>query len=348
MIYILFGPDDFSLKEELVHIKEGMGDREMLSTNTTVFEGQTLTPEQLMSTCDTVPFLAEKRLVIVNGLLGRFELKRGKGRSKKTSAKSDNVKNWFVLKEYVGRMPKTTALILIDGDIEQKKNRLFKELQSVIELKKFPLLKDENLHTWINSRVTARKGTISSRAVKSLAGLGGSNLGVLANEIDKLLLYTEERCIEKDDVEYLVSYTRDTSIFALVDAILEQHAPLAMLLLHRLLSEGSSPSYIMVMIARQLRLLILIEEMKAQNMHYREMQRRLGLTDYPFRKTMEKSGVHSIERLKGAYRRLLDTDVAMKTGMWKSIQTKKWKDELILDVLIAELCSKSTLSENVS
>ena len=94
MIYILFGPDDFSLKEALVHIKDGMGSREMLATNTTVFEGKNLALQQLISTCDTVPFLAEKRLVIVNGLLGRFEPKKGRNgrKGKRTSDKSGGVK----------------------------------------------------------------------------------------------------------------------------------------------------------------------------------------------------------------------------------------------------------------
>ena len=73
MLYILSGEDDFSINQSLEEIKKGMGDRDMLSANTTVFDGQQVTPDQLGAVCGTVPFLAEKRLVIIKGLLGRFE-----------------------------------------------------------------------------------------------------------------------------------------------------------------------------------------------------------------------------------------------------------------------------------
>ncbi|MCD6358389.1 MAG: DNA polymerase III subunit delta [Dehalococcoidia bacterium] len=342
MIYILFGPDEFSLRKELVRIKDGMGSGEMLETNTTEFDARTLTPEQLMSTCDTVPFLAEKRLVIVNGLLGRFESPKKKNRDKRTSAKSGDLKKWVALKKYADRMPQAAVLVLVDGDIEEKGNRLFKEIQSVAEVKKFTLLKGRRLHHWINSRVVDHKGSISPQAVALLADLVGSNLGVLSSEIEKLLLYVGGRCIEEEDVENLVSYTRNTSIFTLVDAVLEQRVSRAMLLLHRLLAEGVAPSHIVVMIARQLRLFILAKEIAAQDVPYKEAQRRLGLySDYPFRQTMNQSSIHPVKRLEVAYHKLLDADVAMKTGEWKSIRNEKWKDELILDVLIAEMCYTS-------
>jgi hypothetical protein len=73
LLYILYGEDDFSLKEALAEIKEGLGDKELLATNTTLLQGQNLTLQQLIITCDTLPFLTPKRLVIVDGLLSRID-----------------------------------------------------------------------------------------------------------------------------------------------------------------------------------------------------------------------------------------------------------------------------------
>ncbi|GAI26699.1 unnamed protein product, partial [marine sediment metagenome] len=79
MLYILLGEDDFSRRKSLEEIKRGIGDQSLLAANTITFDGQQITLDQLRTTCETVPFLAERRLVIVEGLLGRFE---PKGKSK--------------------------------------------------------------------------------------------------------------------------------------------------------------------------------------------------------------------------------------------------------------------------
>jgi DNA polymerase III delta subunit len=83
MFYILYGQDDFSLNQAVEKIKADLGDREMVATNTTSLEGQRLTLSELRNKCDAVPFLSSHRLVIVDGLLGRFEVKQSKPRSRK-------------------------------------------------------------------------------------------------------------------------------------------------------------------------------------------------------------------------------------------------------------------------
>jgi len=68
LLYILSGEDDFSISQSLEEIKRGIGDPDLLSANTTILDGQQLILDQLMAVVETIPFLAEKRLVIVRGL----------------------------------------------------------------------------------------------------------------------------------------------------------------------------------------------------------------------------------------------------------------------------------------
>ena len=110
MLYVLYGEDDFSLREALAEIKQGLGDKELLATNTTVLQGQNLTLQQLIITCDTLPFLAPRRLVIVEGLLSRFETQ---DKEKRAAKPKDS--EWQSFKEYLNRMPGSTVLILADG-----------------------------------------------------------------------------------------------------------------------------------------------------------------------------------------------------------------------------------------
>ncbi|TET57086.1 MAG: DNA polymerase III subunit delta, partial [Dehalococcoidia bacterium] len=88
MLYILHGQDGFSLNQAVENIKAGLGEREMIATTTTSLDGRNLTLTELRNSCDTVPFLSSHRLVIVDGLLARFEPKQSRPRSGKRVTKS--------------------------------------------------------------------------------------------------------------------------------------------------------------------------------------------------------------------------------------------------------------------
>lgn len=316
MLYILFGANDFSLREELGKIKESLGGGESLASNTTVFEGHQVKLNQLMDACMAMPFLGYHRLIIVQGLLSRFEKDEGE---------------WMALKQRVASMPQTTVLILVDGQIKRD-NALLKGLAPLASVKEFPLLKGEALGEWIQRRVEEAKGTISPQAVRLLASLVGDNLWVLASEIEKLLIYTSGRRIEDGDVKEVVSYVREASVFAMVDALIEGRAANAASMLHQLLQGGATAPYLVVMITRQLRLLLQAKELSLKGVPASEIKARLGLTsDYTLTKALKQSRRYSVKRLEQVYRKLLEADLSIKRGIWKG--------ELALDLLVAELCA---------
>ena len=316
MLYILFGGDEFSLREELEKIKDGLGDRDSLASNTTVFEGHKLRLNQLMDACLAMPFLGSHRLIIVEGLLGRLE---------------EGGEEWLALKEQVATMPQTTVLVLVDGQIKRG-NALLRGLAPLASVKEFPLLKGAALEGWIRKRVARGGGTISPQAVRLLATQVGENLWVLASEIEKLLLYTLGRRIEEGDVRGVVSYAREASVFSMVDALVEGRASRAAPLIHQLLQEGVTAPYLLVMITRQLRLLLQAKELSLKGMAVSEIKKRLGLaSDYTLTKALEQSKRYSMRRLEQVYRKLLETDLSIKRGIWKG--------ELALDLLVAELCA---------
>ena len=114
MLYLLLGEDDFSIHEALEEIKKSIGDQTVLAANTTVLDGQQVTLEQLSSACETVPFLAERRLIIVEGLLGRFEPGNKSGR-KKAARRADRQDEHQPIVDCVSRIPDFAALVMVVG-----------------------------------------------------------------------------------------------------------------------------------------------------------------------------------------------------------------------------------------
>ena len=313
MLYILYGEDGFSLKEQLSELKEG-ADVQMLAA-------EKLSLGELLRIGGTLPFLAPRRLVIIEGLLSRFE---SRGQSLESS-------EWSNLAQRVAQLPPTTMLVLVDGKLSPA-NPLLKKLSPKAKVREFNLLRGAELQRWIHERVTRLGNQISPRAARLLAELVGGNLWILSQELEKLCLAAQGRQIEEKDVLELVSYAREANIFSLADAIVGRQLRRASHLLQEFLNQGTAPAYLLYMITRQFRLVIQARELASRGLSAREISQELGLTsDFLLEKALEQATSYSGERLEEVYRRLLEADVLTKTG--------RLSGELALELLVAEICS---------
>lgn len=330
MLYILSGQDDFLIAQALGEIKSEMGDPSFLAMSTTTLDGKDVTPQQLGAVLQTAPFLSGERLVIIRGLLERFE---PRGRSRHRQANNSATRQQDERRSFsdcFSDVPESTVVVLLEGMLSPR-NTLFQELTAKARVKLLPLLRREELGEWIRKRVKEGGGGVSPQAVRLLIRLVGSNLWIMAGELEKLSLFASGRRIEEEDVRTLVSYAQQDSVFALVDAIVELKVNLAEQILERLLKEGAAPAYLLFMLCRQVRLIVRAKGLTSQKKTRAEMQSRLGLvSDFALRKTLEQARRYSLARLKRVYQQLLETDIAIKTG--------KYEGELALNILVAELC----------
>ena len=329
MIYLLYGDDDFTIEEALVSLRSEVGLPDVRDVNTTTFEAS-VSRAEMMSTCDTVPFLADKRLVIVRGLLTRFERRRqSRSRSKSDSATA-GLGEWKGLSEYLERVPETTDLIFVDGALAAK-NPLLKAVKPHANSRLFSRPNPTELRQWIRMRVVSLGADIEPKAVDELAETIGGDLRVVAGELEKLALYRSGEPIRHEDVLEMVSYTRDASIFATVDAILEGRFASAAMMVHLILGSGGSPGYLLAMLSRQVRLLILAKDLSARRVPAPERGKRLGLSGYPLRKTMEQERKFRPEQLVMVHRRLMEADLSFKSS--------SLDEGVVLDLLVAEVAA---------
>jgi DNA polymerase-3 subunit delta len=332
LFYIIYGQDSYLIHEELMKIKNSLGDPDMLETNTNVLDGRQVTLRQLQDICNAMPFLHQVRLVIVEGLLDRFEVegKAVKRGSKPKAKASSELKEWQELCSYIGKMPATTVLVFVDGKIDARKNVLFKQINSSAEIREPPSLRGESLGNWIRKRITEGGGSASHGTINLLEKLVGNDLWNMGNEIDKLVTFSNGRLITEDDVRQVTSYTREANIFALVDAILDRNGKEAQQMLHRLLQDGAAPSYILSMITRQLRLITMVKECGSDMSHQQIMDRLNIRQDWQFKILARQSKSYTMNRISRAYHKILETDLAMKTG--------KCNEDVATDLLVIDLC----------
>jgi DNA polymerase-3 subunit delta len=118
---------------------------------------------------------------------------------------------------------------------------------------------------WLVAEAEKRGSTFEVDAARELADALGSDLMLMASELEKLVLYTgERRRITLGDVETMVLGAKQRSLYELTDAISAKDRPRALELLQGLLnaSDGGEESAIghLYMLARTFRQMLVILE----------------------------------------------------------------------------------------
>lgn len=317
MLYIFHGPDDFSRAEKIAELKKVLGDPTTADMNTTVLNGQGLTLSEIRHSTDALPFLAPKRLVIVSDYLGYLA-----GKPAELEA----------LLDYVGQLPPTTDLVLIEREALERRHPILK-MAGETGVVHFAGLDKNNLQSWINKRAGEMGAEIEPNAAYLLARLVGPELRTLNNELEKLALFVNfARPIQQADVELLVPYTEEAEKFGMSNAIGQRNAQKAFDQLRKELDEGKNPMAIMGGIAAQVRALIEVKDMAERGMTPAEIAQAKGWrSDYAAKMRLREAAKFSMARLEEILELLLEFDLAIKTGRMDSL--------LALDTLIARLCA---------
>ena len=317
MILVFYGKNDFGVDTEVRKIRLSVTPEEIRDVNLTYLNGDVVTKSEFLSAVLTVPFMANKRLVIVQGLIARLN-----------SKKAMEASGWADLSEQLKPMPVTTDIVFREEDLNRK-NYLFKILSPISTVRHFPLLRPGELKQWIKDKVNSMGLTIDSQAVNLMVDFIGSDLRTVDSELNKLTLYSETGCITVDDVEMMVAYVKDQSIFKLVDSAIEGRNEEALRITQILLDYGSSPNMIVRMIQRQLRLLLLASDLRKRKIKPNEFSQRLAISGYPLQKTLEMERRVPFDRLLEAYNLILDSDLRVRSGLMSDIGS--------LDLLISEM-----------
>jgi DNA polymerase III subunit delta len=330
VLRIYYGPDTYSRAEALAELKAELDSDGMLSANTVQFDAADLNMAALLATCDTVPFLSTNRLVILTDFMSQAQPRRSRARSpRRASTDAGEPSRAEELAAYVSRMPASTTLLLLDGQIRPD-NAILQMLGPLAEVRSFPQLQGQELLSWIAARARALGAGIEPRASALLAESLRGDLWSLASEIEKLALYTREQMITPADVREMVAAAQQSNVFAMVDATIAGRLDEALRQFRLLLNEGSPPAYIIAMIARQYRQLIILEDMAAANEPLGAMAQAAEIrSEGAARRALQQARRLGAMLLRAAYERILAADLAIKRG--------ETEETLAVELLVADL-----------
>jgi DNA polymerase III subunit delta len=347
MITLIHGPTELLRAEALAAIRNGIAhDPEIVELNTIRLDGRVATVSELRNASDTLPFLAERRLVIVEGLLARLATPaKGRGKAAEPAEAEDGAAETQlspeaakgqakVLLAYLDDVPDSTELVFLEEDTTGG-GPILRRLQELtrsghVKIITCEKLRRNELPDWIRQRAAMRRVKLDAGALADLAEFVGDELRQLDQELIKLADYAPTRTVTREDVRKLVPATRAASVFEMVDALgLGDGHTAGKLMKHALDIDGEQPLRLIGMISRQYRLLIQAKALQAQGVKPPEMARTLNVADWTVPKLLSQVNRHTFVALERAMERILAADEAIKTG--------KLSDREAMDVLLAEL-----------
>ncbi|HEY4723849.1 MAG TPA: hypothetical protein VII92_18485, partial [Anaerolineae bacterium] len=114
MFYLLHGDNELERSEQVAEFKRKVGDESLRDLNVTVLDGRKITLGEVQHAADAIPFLADRRLVIVEGLLTRLAGRKSKGDDGEEAA-SGSAKDYLnSLLDYLPRVSATTQLVFVE------------------------------------------------------------------------------------------------------------------------------------------------------------------------------------------------------------------------------------------
>lgn len=333
MIYLFYGPDSFSRREALERLKSELDADGSLPSNTVVLDARQTTAQEIIAVCDTAPFLGPHRLVIVEGLLqqaGRSGGRRAR-KGRKAAPEDASAGPWQPLVEYAGRIPPSSVLVLVDEDVPAG-SPLLEALSQVGEARSFQLPDAKSLPGWVQRRAGALGVRLDAGAVRLLCDLVGSDLWLLANELEKLRVYAGGQPLREADVRALVSKAREEKGWSLADAVVDGKPAQALRVLHELRQQGESMQQLLATIQGRFRRLAIAREMMDAGAPGSAIGQRLGARGYGLERLLDQASRYSLDAIRAAYDRLVQADADIKRGLLD--------EQVAMELLVDDLAAR--------
>lgn len=325
-IYLFFGQEQYFCKEIVKLLEERVINPSFRDLNYEYIEGENITVQRIENACETLPFMDERRLVI----LKNFSLLQGG----KTSKEEEEQIKYLV--EYIQKVPQSTCLVFWQSESIDKRKKLFQAIKKIGAAWEFEKLKSIELEKWIERHLRKKSKGIQRSALHFFMENGDylsknstKTLIDIANEIDKIVDYVGDRKeIFIEDIEKILPRKLENDIFKMVDAIGQKNKKISLKLLNDMLKEGENEIKILSMIARQFRILIQCRELRDKGYSPKEIANKLHMMPFVVNKGISQSKYFDRHTLKEAIHSTLEMDLKIKTG--------KINEKLALEMLIYE------------
>ena len=312
-VYLLFGEEAFLKKSYKSRLREALTDGDTMNYN--YFEGKGMNVNEIIGLADTMPFFAEKRLILMEDS-GFF--KGGAGADELT--------------EYMGGIPESTCLVFVESEVD-KRSRLYKAVKKYGYAAELSHQEPAQLARWAAGILSKNGRKITGRTMEFFLSKAGDDMENISSELEKLISYTLGReVITDEDVETICTTQVTNKIFDMITAIAARQTRKAMDLYEDLLTLKEPPMRILYLLTRQFRILMEVKEMDRTGIPPKEIAAKVGIMPFLVGKYRAQAKAFTRKELRGIVEAGVQTEEDVKTG--------KMGDILSVELFLVQYSSK--------
>ncbi len=306
-VYLLYGEEQFLVNNYKKKLREAVAGDDTMNFNS--FQGKNPDVREIISLADTMPFFAERRLILIDGS-GFF-----KGAPEELVA-------------YLPQIPDTACMVFCETEVD-KRNRLYKKVKEIGYAAELKRQDAARLMQWA-AGILARDGRkITRQVMEYFLERTGDDMENIKSELEKLVCYTMGReVITKEDVDAVGTVHVTNRIFEMVSAIVSRNTKKAMDLYEDLLTLREPPMRILFLIARQFNQLLQVKELASEGNDRGSIASKVKVPPFVAGKLITQARAFTGEQILSYVKQCVEYEEAVKTG--------KLSDRMAVELLIVQ------------
>lgn len=293
-VYLLYGEEAYLKRLYKNKLKAALTAPDD-SMNYTYYEGKGINPNEIIDMAETMPFMAEKRLIVIENS-GFFKNKCDE------------------LADYFEDPSDSTCFVFVETEVD-KRSRLYKRVKERGRIAELNAQDEKSLVRWIVGSLNRENKKITQSAAALFLTKTGVDMENIQRELEKLICYVGERdSINIEDVEAICTTVITNNIFEMIDAIAKKQQKKALELYYDLLTLKEPPMRILFLITRQFNLLLQVKDLARLGFNTAETAKKAGLHSFVAGKYVSQSKSFDSKWLADAVEICAGTEEAVKTG----------------------------------
>lgn len=312
--YLLYGEETYLKQQYKQNLVKALNPDED-TMNFHHYEGKGTDVRELIDLCETMPFFADRRVVLLEDT-GFFKNKCDE------------------LADYMKELPEYLCLVFVESEVD-KRSRMYKAVKGCGMISEFAKQDEKTLMRWAAGLLGKEGRKITQRDMELLLTKTGTDMGNIRMELEKLISYTHGRdVVTAEDIEEICTTQTTNRIFDMVRAVTEKNQKRALELYYDLLTLKEPPMRILFLLAKQYRQLLQAKQFGAAGLVQPEIAAKLGIPAFVVRNIMTCARAYSVSELEQAVADFVDAEEAVKTG--------RLEDKLSVELLIIKYSSKDS------
>ena len=296
-VYLLYGEEAYLKKQYRDRITKAIfpdGD----TVNYAYYEGKGINPGELIDLAETMPFFADRRLIVIEN----------SGFFKNASPE---------LADYIKTMPDTACFLFVENEAD-KRGKMYKAVKSKGRVVEMARQDEKTLLYWVAGNVKKEGYKIKEQTARYLLSTTGTEMEKLEKDLEKMFCYCmgkEE--IEVRDIEAICTTQITNKIFEMVEAVAVRNQKKALDYYYDLLALKEPPMRILYMLTKQFRSLLVVQSLMRRGMAQKQVASEAGLHPFVAGKCMRQCRSFSQDQLRDILELGVELETDVKTGRMK-------------------------------